>query len=296
MENYSRKIAGFLDWDYEIVGVEGEGEATPIYRTMLERGKKESFIPLLIAPNEVMAREEEAAKYRPMAEILAARADFLAAVDAVDVDALLEEWGAALSDDEGASLESMMEGLKIFSPEQRKAMGIPDDEEKLRQFVKKMWGASASGDGFAMPFMGWSGPGLRGLTDTAFEEREGGADIAKSAMPPELLFAKIPAEQPWEIPLWLNVFHRDAKETGALFKRWYEKYGAYPACISYDAWQLYAENLPKDRAEVLALCREMYLFNAEQAREEFGLAAIQNMSDDDVARVAQGHYWYFWWD
>jgi len=110
----------------------------------------------------------------------------------------------------------------------------------------------------------------------------------------EVIIAKIPTANPWELAAWVPMggFNEcpTPAEQVAVFHYWYDKYGAVPAVVSYDTWQmtLAKPSFTADEAmtlaeEQFAFCYDIVLQGTETIR---GLASILKNSS----------VWFFWWD
>jgi hypothetical protein len=76
----------------------------------------------------------------------------------------------------------------------------------------------------------------------------------------------------------------------AALRSWRERYGAELVAIGGDVIELRVARRPADRAEALALAREMYLYDEDivsQGTETFAVLAATLMASD---------WWFFWWD
>lgn len=76
----------------------------------------------------------------------------------------------------------------------------------------------------------------------------------------------------------------------AALRSWHERYGAELVAIGGDVIELRVKRRPGDRAEALALAREMYLYDEDivsQGTETFAVLAATLMASDR---------WFFWWD
>ncbi len=110
----------------------------------------------------------------------------------------------------------------------------------------------------------------------------------------EILIVKIPTNKPWELPIYVPMggFNDcpDPVHQAAVFKYWYEKYHAYPACVTYDVWEMYCENPVKDRETAFELAKEMYFFCSD----------IVDQGVETIGRLAgclvNSSVWFFWWD
>lgn len=113
---------------------------------------------------------------------------------------------------------------------------------------------------------------------------------------PEIILAKIPAGPP-ELAAWapMGGFNDcpSPAEQVAMFRYWQKKYGATPAIVSYDVWQLTVERPPLSEAESEEAAWEHYAFCYDivmQAPEEF--ASIRALASN----LRGSTVWGFWWD
>ncbi|MDR2869141.1 MAG: DUF4253 domain-containing protein [Deferribacteraceae bacterium] len=113
----------------------------------------------------------------------------------------------------------------------------------------------------------------------------------------ELIIAKIPTANPWELAAWLpmggfNDCPSPAAQA-AVFRYWYEKYGAVPAVVSYDIWEMAVTKPPTTDNDAEALAKEHFAFCYDivmQVGEE--LASIRGRA----SCITDAKAWYFWWD
>jgi len=110
----------------------------------------------------------------------------------------------------------------------------------------------------------------------------------------EILIANIPTDKPWKLPIYVPMGGFNScpmpEEQAAVFKYWYEKYGAYPACVTYDIWEIFCERPVKDEKSAMELANEMYLFCndiVDQGTETIGRLA---------GSLVDSSAWFFWWD
>lgn len=113
---------------------------------------------------------------------------------------------------------------------------------------------------------------------------------------PEIILARVPASPP-ELAAWapMGGFNDcpSPAEQVAVFRYWQEKYGAAPAVVSYDVWQLTVERPPLTDVEAEEAAWEHYAFCYDivaQAPEEF--ASIRALASNLRGSTA----WGFWWD
>lgn len=111
---------------------------------------------------------------------------------------------------------------------------------------------------------------------------------------PEVLIAKVPIQCPWELPLWIPMGgYNDCPPPdvqAAVFRRWYKKYGATPAVVGHDTWELIVERPPQTEEEALELAKELYIFDYDILSQGYGEIGIM------AADLIDNPVWYFWWD
>jgi hypothetical protein len=114
---------------------------------------------------------------------------------------------------------------------------------------------------------------------------------------PDLIIAKIPVRNPWELAAWVPMGGYNScpspAEQVAVFKHWHEKYGAVPVAVSHDEWELEAARPPLTDEDAEALAKEHFAFCEDRV--------AQAGQGDDTVRALAGALkgstaWYFWWD
>ena len=113
----------------------------------------------------------------------------------------------------------------------------------------------------------------------------------------EILMVKIPVKNPWEIAAWIPMGgFNDCPEPAAqaaVFRHWYEKYGAVPAVVTYDVWEMKVGNPPKTEEDAENLAKEQFAFCydivMQAARGWDRIRALASTLKNSSA-------WYFWWD
>lgn len=112
-----------------------------------------------------------------------------------------------------------------------------------------------------------------------------------------IILAKIPVKNPWEVAAWLpmggfNDCPTPAEQV-AVFRFWYEKYGAVPAVVTYENWELELKKPPVNKKEALELAEEHFAFCYDRmmqgAKDRDNLKALASELVDSTT-------WYFWWD
>lgn len=110
----------------------------------------------------------------------------------------------------------------------------------------------------------------------------------------ELIIAKIPAKNPWELAAWLpmggwNDCPSPAQQA-AVFRYWFEKYGAVPGAVTHDEWELKLSRPPTTDEDAEVLAKERFAFCEDIVSQ--GLDTIRAL-----ASASKGSsIWYFWWD
>jgi len=109
-----------------------------------------------------------------------------------------------------------------------------------------------------------------------------------------IIIAKIPTDKPWELAAWIPMGGWNecpAPEVQvAVFKYWYEKYGAIPAVVHSDIWELYVEKPPSTKDVATALAWEQFGFCSDiiwQGAQKINVLA---------STLLNSKIWYFWWD
>ena len=110
----------------------------------------------------------------------------------------------------------------------------------------------------------------------------------------EVLIAKIPTENPWELAAWIPMGGFNAcpmpEEQVAVFHYWYEKYGAIPAVVTSDIWEMKLDKPPVTDEEAEALAKEHYFFCGDVVWQ--GTQTIRRLA----SILKNATIWYFWWD
>lgn len=113
----------------------------------------------------------------------------------------------------------------------------------------------------------------------------------------EIILAQIPVDHPWELPAWIpmggfNDCPSPAQQV-ALFKKWHSNYGAVPAAVTYDNWELELQKPPTTEEDSLALAKEHFAFCYDivmQASKNF--ASLRGLASS----LKNSTTWFFWWD
>jgi len=110
----------------------------------------------------------------------------------------------------------------------------------------------------------------------------------------EIIIAKIPTKNPWELAAWIPMggFNECPvpEEQVAVFRHWFEKYGAVPAVVSYDTWQMTLAKPPLSDEEAEALAKEQFAFCPDIVFQ--GTDTIRALA----STVKNSPAWFFWWD
>ncbi|MDM5329983.1 DUF4253 domain-containing protein [Neobacillus sp. CF12] len=116
----------------------------------------------------------------------------------------------------------------------------------------------------------------------------------EDAINKKIIIAKVPTDKPWEVAAWVPMggFNECPmpEEQVAVFKYWYEKYGATPALVTQDVWELFVENPPKTKAESELLAWEQFGFCGDIVWQ--GVGTVNSLA----GTLINSSIWYFWWD
>jgi len=125
------------------------------------------------------------------------------------------------------------------------------------------------------------------------EQEEGFAGIGLN-VGRKVILAKIPTDKPWELAAWIPMggYNEcpESEEQVAIFKYWYEKYGAIPGFVSHDIWEFYVEKPPKSQEEAEELAREQFAFCGDIVWQ--GTGTVKQLT----GTLLSARYWFFWWD
>nr|WP_277398397.1 DUF4253 domain-containing protein [Neobacillus citreus] len=128
----------------------------------------------------------------------------------------------------------------------------------------------------------------------AIEKRTNHFLSIDEAVNEKIILAKIPTDKPWEVAAWVPMggFNECAmpEEQVAVFKYWYEKYGATPALVTPDVWELYIVKPPKTQEESKLLAWEQFGFCGDIVWQ--GVGTVNSLA----GTLINSSYWYFWWD
>ncbi|MFD3445707.1 DUF4253 domain-containing protein [Microbacteriaceae bacterium 4G12] len=110
----------------------------------------------------------------------------------------------------------------------------------------------------------------------------------------KIIIAKIPTDKPWEVAAWVPMGGFNdcplPEEQVAVFKHWYEKYGAIPALVTSDVWELFVEKPPKTQEESENLAWEQFGFCGDIVWQ--GVGTVNSLA----GTLINSSIWYFWWD
>lgn len=110
----------------------------------------------------------------------------------------------------------------------------------------------------------------------------------------EVIIAKIPTSNPWELAAWIPMggFNDCPKpeEQIAVFRYWHEKYGAVPAVVSCDIWEMTLTNPPLTDEGAESLAKEHFAFCCDIVMQ--GSETIRALA----STLKNSTLWYFGWD
>jgi len=128
------------------------------------------------------------------------------------------------------------------------------------------------------------------------EERAGLTVITGSdgETKPWVCIAKIPAEEPWQIPAYLRIGGWNEcpapKYHVAMARHWQEKYGAVLISAKYDVLEFLVARPPEEKKAAKMLAREQFIYCTDIVHQ--GSETMNNLA----ATLLKGKLWYFWWD
>ena len=110
----------------------------------------------------------------------------------------------------------------------------------------------------------------------------------------EALIVKAPTQNPWELAVWLPMGgFNDCPASGgmaAVFRHWYEQYGAVPTVLmGHDTWELELTRPPQGDEACEALAKEHFTFC-------FDLTAFTESTREYASSLRRSTVWQFWWD
>jgi hypothetical protein len=116
---------------------------------------------------------------------------------------------------------------------------------------------------------------------------------------PEIILAKIPTTNPWELAAWVPMGGFNScpspAEQVAVFRRWHEKYGAVPVLVTYDEWELELRGKEpvKENADAEVPAKEQFAFCYDIVMQAAkGYDSIRGLAN----QLRGSTFWYFWWD
>ncbi|MCQ2491865.1 MAG: DUF4253 domain-containing protein [Lachnospiraceae bacterium] len=112
----------------------------------------------------------------------------------------------------------------------------------------------------------------------------------------EVLIAKVPTQNPWEIFAWVPMGgFRECPPTEymmSIFKKWYEEWQFVPAVICEDMVEGFAPKKPSDETEAVSIATEHYAFCPDLIEQCCSDCTIGQWADC----LLQSDKWFFWWD
>lgn len=273
----SRVMAAYLDCPYEYLPAGAEyGEVAEMLDAAVAEGKEQGYYPVLIATNESNLAQS-CYDNADISDILEDNVNYEGGVVTVKEDFALD----------GENLQKLREYRARLIDEW--------DESDAENFLQERIEESTEYDEEFDLDEYWGGE-EEGIT---FEDIRQGISIPfdfQTEKSYEMLLAKIPAAEPWQIAAWLPMGNWNEcpppKDLLAMAKRWYDKYGAVICCVSADELEFRVSNPPTDFDEAYELAKEQYYFcqdRVEQYAGEYNLKTLAN-------GLTKSSHWYFWWD
>lgn len=271
----SRLMAAYLDCPCEYIpeGTTGS-EIERLFDAAEAEGKEQGYLPVLLATNE--------GNLADMFYDNAGIADILK-------DNVSYEGGVVTVKDGFALDEEHLQKLRDYRARLISAWSEADAEAFLRTRVEE---STEFDDEYDIEEE-WGG-------DEIFFE-----DIRKGITAPfdydtkksyELLLAKIPVSEPWQVAAWLPMGNWNEcpapQDMLAMAKRWYDRYGAVICCMTSDELEFQVSNPPTDADAAYALAKEQYYFCQDRVEQYAGDYNLKTFSNG----LMKSPYWYFWWD
>jgi hypothetical protein len=119
-------------------------------------------------------------------------------------------------------------------------------------------------------------------------------NVNKNRNSPTVEFAVISCDAPWKVFAWLpfgnwNDVPNDSQLT-AVFRRWFEKFGAVPAVVSSDVIEFWIDQPITDSVVASELAMEMFYLCPDIVDQ--GTETVENLASS----LLNANVWYFWWD
>ncbi|POP44856.1 hypothetical protein CHU32_13260 [Superficieibacter electus] len=110
----------------------------------------------------------------------------------------------------------------------------------------------------------------------------------------EILLVKIPTRNPWELAAWVPMGGFNScpspAEQIAVFRWWYEQYGAIPVAVTHDVWEMSVSRPPQSDEDAEKLANEQFAFCEDIVTQ--GMESIRALA----SMLKNAPVWYFWWD
>lgn len=110
-----------------------------------------------------------------------------------------------------------------------------------------------------------------------------------------LIMAKVPVEYSYQLPIYIPMggFNDcpSPVEQAAIFKYWYDLYGAEPYFVSYDVWELFLKTPITDMSTCIDIAKQQYMFCTDIIEQSM-YPTIKGLA----SQLINSNIWYFWWD
>lgn len=118
-------------------------------------------------------------------------------------------------------------------------------------------------------------------------------DVRSNKYKAQVLIAKIPTNNSWEIPAYLGFGDWNdcpiPEEHVAISKYWKEKYDADIVAVTGSTVEYYVGRPPKNREHTKALAKEQFIFCADKIHN--GMKTMKNLRSS----LINNPIWRFWW-
>lgn len=106
--------------------------------------------------------------------------------------------------------------------------------------------------------------------------------------------AMVPTSEPWEVGCLLRAqfgnSYIEPHEHAAVWREWYERFGAVPVSITSATVEFVVEDPPTTREAALDLALEHFAYCQDDTEQ--GVGYIEALA----ATLLNGRIWHFWWD
>jgi len=252
MTAYCKAIVDFLGCDYEYFEFMMGDEIYTRYTQLAAQGREEGFTPLIVIPTDTLAETFDV--------------EFLDEVYGTGTtpEALAAWREQAIAEAAQTDAGALLQEIQRVYQQSFAEFGLDYEELELGSFVPALPNREA-------PLRGWKTP------------------------VEEAVIVKIPTRNPWELAIWapMGGFNEcpGPEEQAAVFRYWYEQYGAVPALLmGHDTWELQLDRPPQSDRDCENLAKEHLNFCPDVS------PPLGNTVREIASHLRGSTVWQFWWD